>query len=318
VSAEILPNFFVVGAPKAGTTSLYHYLDQHPEVYMSPVKEPNYFASEVRIENFAEDLQPQVKRDQRTLREYLDGPLDAKRFGGIISDWADYLRLFRNAAGERAIGEASVCYLWSPTAPGNIQSKVPGAKILMILRNPVERAFSQYLHALTNGVVRGPFWPLLQASARRPSGKFSALHPLLEFGLYYEQVRRYWERFPKHNVRIHLYEEYRKQPDRVLAEIFRFLGVEDGFQPDTSRRALEPRAPRFASANYLLRRYGIWSRARVWSPAAVRNVARRWVFRPRHSVAMEPQARAFLRDYYREDVQRLSSLLQRDLSGWIQ
>src|SRR5579864_1438595 len=115
-----LPNFFIVGAPKAGTTSLYHYLDQHPQIYMSPVKEPNYFASEVRLEGFSEEFREQAVTDIAQLRKYLDGPISEKRFGGLVAAWPDYLKLFKNVQGEQAIGEASVCYLWSESASRNI------------------------------------------------------------------------------------------------------------------------------------------------------------------------------------------------------
>ncbi len=115
-SPAALPNFFIVGAPKAGTTSLYHYLDQHPQIFMSPIKEPNYFATEIRPENFGDELQPQVAEDLRELREYLRGPMPKKSFGGLVSQWDDYLKLFQSAKTEKAIGEASVCYLWSKTA----------------------------------------------------------------------------------------------------------------------------------------------------------------------------------------------------------
>src|SRR6185436_14847515 len=109
-----LPNFFIAGAPKAGTTSLYHYLDQHPQIYMSAIKEPHYFAAEVREENFDPKLRHWVARDTGDLREFLSGPMREKRFGGIVAGWEDYLRLFANAGAESAVGEASVCYLWSP------------------------------------------------------------------------------------------------------------------------------------------------------------------------------------------------------------
>ena len=103
-----LPNFFIVGAPKAGSTSLYHYLDQHPDIYMSPIKEPNYFATEIRPEIFSEDLLPRVEADLRALQEYLQGPMREKRLGGLVTEWDDYLKLFQNVKEERAIGEASV------------------------------------------------------------------------------------------------------------------------------------------------------------------------------------------------------------------
>ncbi len=112
----VLPNFFIVGAPKAGTTSLYHYLGQHPDVYMSPVKEPNYFAQEIRLGNVSAQWQDWAEREYDSLQLYLRGPMQERKFGGIVSHWSDYLKLFENVNGEKAIGEASVCYLWSKTA----------------------------------------------------------------------------------------------------------------------------------------------------------------------------------------------------------
>src|ERR1700751_3282597 len=154
MKAAPVPNFFIVGTGKAGTTSLYHYLKQHPQIYMSPIKEPCYFASEIRLENFGPELLAMATRDAPALRNYLDGPMREKRFGGIVTCWEDYLRLFRQAQAEKGIGEASVCYLWSKTAARNIAAQIPDARILMILRDPAERAFSQYLPLLTNGYSR--------------------------------------------------------------------------------------------------------------------------------------------------------------------
>src|SRR5580700_10947295 len=88
------PNFFIVGAPKAGTTSLYHYLDQHPDIYMSPMKEPCYFASEMRPENYELSRRAEAYRMVDDVRDYLRGAMDTQRSGGIVCEWQNYLRLF--------------------------------------------------------------------------------------------------------------------------------------------------------------------------------------------------------------------------------
>src|ERR1022692_3981582 len=113
------PNFFIVGAPKAGTTSLCSYLGQHPQIYMSPIKEPSYFASELRPENFHPRFQPRMKREVENVRQYLSGPMTEQRFGGPVVEWESYLRLFQNARQGQAIGEGSASYLWSASAAGN-------------------------------------------------------------------------------------------------------------------------------------------------------------------------------------------------------
>lgn len=134
------PNFFLVGAAKAGATSLYAYLRQHPQIYMSPIQEPNFLADEIHPENFSPEFRMRIARWQVDFRSYLDGPMTERFPSGPVSDNGDYLRLFRRAGGHMAIGEASPSYLWSKTAPSNIAERCPQARILMVLRNPIERA----------------------------------------------------------------------------------------------------------------------------------------------------------------------------------
>ena len=314
---ETRPNFFIAGAPKAGTTSLYYYLDQHPQIYMSPIKEPCYFASEIRPENFGAELQHLVANDAQALRSYLDGPMREKRFGGLVTDWQDYLRLFGGAQEEKAIGEASVCYLWSKTAARNIAAQIPDARILLILRDPAERAFSQYAHVATNGHTRMSFREYIRSGLRSTAGKFGVSYPFLEFGLYCEQVKRFLATFPRENIGIYFFEDYRERPAETLADIFRFLQVSDSFTPDRSSKHLEPHMPRSIAMGYALKKSGVWQRAKTLTPQALRPFARRLVFRDRKALRMDRTDRRYLVDYYREDIQSLSQLLNRDLSGWM-
>lgn len=179
-----LPNFFIVGAPKAGTTSLDAYLDQHPQIYMSPMKEPCFFADEFREENFSEEERPRIDREMRALDAYLHGPMTQKKLGGLVSDWDDYVKLFRGVSDEIAIGEATPLYLWSPTAARNIARRLPHAKIVMILRNPIDRAFSQYLHLLAEAMMLSSFREHIEMNLRQETNKFGPQRTLLlEFGI---------------------------------------------------------------------------------------------------------------------------------------
>ncbi|MFM2123943.1 MAG: hypothetical protein RL328_394, partial [Acidobacteriota bacterium] len=186
-----LPNFFIAGAPKTGTTSLYHYLDQHPQVYMSTIKEPHYFASEIRESNIAPHRRRAIAQEGSDARSFLAGSMDHKRFGGIVDSWPAYLRLFENATRQTAIGEASVCYLWSPSAAANIAASIPHAKIIILLRDPADRAFAQYLHGRSHGAILGSFRQHIDECLAHRSTQLSEHHPFLEFGLYAEQIRRY-------------------------------------------------------------------------------------------------------------------------------
>lgn len=144
---------------------------------MSPIKEPNYFASEIRPENVSEEFQERVRCDMDALKAYLRGPMSESRFGGMVTEWADYAKLFENVKEETAIGEASVLYLWSRTAAENIFRRIPDAKIVMILRDPADRAFSQYLHNVANGEICESFHQHISALSRPKTEKFSIGYP---------------------------------------------------------------------------------------------------------------------------------------------
>jgi hypothetical protein len=223
------PNFFIAGAPKAGTDSLYYELDRHPEIYMSPIKEPCYFSSEIRPENFAPDLQAQMEELVKTSREFTRGDMSRKRFGGIITDWDDYLRLFAGVKNESAIGEGSVCYLWSKSAAAAIAARLPDAKVVIVLMNPAERAFAQYRKSVQDGHVSHSFREQLEASLPLRDQKFGLFHPFLEFGKYAEQVERYLAVFPRNQLHISLYEDALADYSRWFGQILSFLEVDTHF-----------------------------------------------------------------------------------------
>jgi hypothetical protein len=310
-----LPNFFIVGAPKAATTSLYHYLDQHPQIYMSAIKEPHYFAAEIREENCDPKLRRRMARENRGLREFLSGAMTQKRFGGIIADWQDYVRLFANAANKSALGEASVCYLWSPTAPARIAERIPDAKILVMLRDPADRAFSQYLHCLGNGAIRCSFREYIQRNLRHHSGQFCVHYPFLEFGLYSEQVNRYLERFGP-NVWLGFHEDFKDHPTEMLQDICRFLAVAPEFSPDMVHQHLQAQVPRMAVIGWL-KQSGFWEAAARVTPTSLRPLIRYGLIRRPGATRMDPADRHYLVDFYREDIRKLANLVGRNLDSWL-
>jgi len=178
----------------------------------------------------------------------------------------------------------------------------------MILRNPVDRAFSQYLHTVTLGAIDKPFRHQIDASLGARDRTFGKLYPFLEFGSYFEQVKRYLDLFPAENVRIYIYDDYKANPAAIPADLFRFLDVDASFQPDTSKRRLEPRIPRFPALSRLFNRG-----KKEFAPIVLPFFLRPLVFRPRQSLMMDPADRAYLRAYYDEDICKLSTLLNRDL-----
>jgi hypothetical protein len=120
-----------------------------------------------------------------------------RRFGGIVSEWDDYLRLFQGAGDEKAVGEGSVCYLWSKSASSAIASHLPHSKIIIVLMDPAARAFAQYQNSVWDGHVHHSFREHLDECFRNPGDTFSVFHPFLEFGMYNKQVARYITDFPR-------------------------------------------------------------------------------------------------------------------------
>jgi Sulfotransferase family len=312
-----LPNFFVVGAPKAATTFIYACLDQHPQVYMSPLKEPHYFASELRPENFSEADRPRIVRQMRELQAYLRGDMREKRFGGLVTTWEDYVNLFANVSTQVAIGEASPCYLWSETAARNIASRVPHARIIINLRNPVDRAFSQYLHELTAGATHRSFRQEVEATLRAPHRKFGLERSLLEFGHYCEQIKRYQREFPRSQISISLYEDLERSPEAMVKDLFAFLGVDPDIPVDVSIRPNEARIPRLNSVAYVLKKWRLWAHLRNLLPQPLGPRLRSLLIRSRASLVMSPADRAFLIEYYRDEINNLAALLSHDLTAWL-
>ena len=311
VQLRTTPDFFIAGAPKAGTDALYYELDQHPQIYMSPLKEPCFFSSEVRVENFEPDLRERMKNESDSVREFLRGPMTEKRFGGIVSEWDEYLRLFTQVKDEKAVGEGSVCYLWSQTAAAAIASRLPKARIIIVLMDPAERAFAQFLKSVSDGTVAHSFSQHLDACFRRSDGYLGVLHPFLEFGMYAQQVRRYMEVFPAEQLHISLFEETR------ISGILEFLGVDAAFVPEVGRGHYHPNVPKFVRVSQTLQARGLWKALGQCIPKVLQPTLKRVLYRQTDSMTMQAADRARLVEYYRSDIEELQRLLKKDLTHWL-
>lgn len=305
-----IPDFFVIGAPKAGTTSLYRWLGQHPDIFMSPIKEPCFFAPEVV------DYTPVSRRayetDAPALRAWLDGPMTMRRGHGIVLDWSDYLSLFRHAGDAVAAGEVSGNYLHSPGAPRRIRERIPGARIVMVLRDPAERLFSHYASALAAGQVRGDFSAWVDEQMRAESKRDPRFGPI-HTGMYATHLRCWLASFPLTQVRVHFYEDYRDSPETVLNDIFDFVGV-DTCSIDTTIRhnvTMIPRWPllhsRVAPARALIGRL---------LPDRARRALKQWYRRP-PELRIPRAERSRLISVYRDEIIALQDLARRDLSLWL-
>jgi hypothetical protein len=314
--AQHVPNFFIAGAPKAGTTSLYLYLAQHPQVYMSPIKEPTFFgATDLLAGAYGDGIVRRAARDRIALRAHLErSPTTAGSIRDVlwVFEWEDYLELFRNVRDETAIGEASTGYFWLPTAADTIRSTVPGARLIFMLRDPAERVFSSYLVRFWRDPLPS-FRSWFHAAQHERDLGWSAV----EAGRYATHLQRYAEVFPREQLRIYLHEDYRADARAVLRDACVFLGVDPDHPIDVSRRHNETVVPRFPRLHTLRRRLFGSAFAPRWIPDGARRALWRLYYRQRGDLAMDPADRRMVIDYYRDEIVRTADFLGRDLAGWL-
>ena len=292
------PNFFIVGAQKCGTTSMYHYLKQHPEIFMSEVKEPQFFGTDL--------LAPYFIRDQGA-----------------------YHALFSGARDEKALGEASPLYIYSKRAATEIKQCCPAAKIIIMLRNPVDMIYSLHAQNIYSGREDiKDFETALAAEDERKRGlrrptQASPVECLFyrEQAKYTEQVQRYLDVFGRENVRIIFFDDLTSETARVYSETCEFLGVNPDFAPDfrivNSHKSVRSMSvlrfilypPTFASR---LVRAVVPPSLRLDLAWRLRRLNTKHDPRP----PMEARLRRDLQAEFLPEVERLSELLGRDLTGW--
>ena len=297
----MMPNFFVVGAARAGTTSINRYLSEHPEIFIPKAKEMHFFAAE----HFP-----------------CTGPGDEGMNRLVIRDEAVYTNLFAGVAGEKAIGETSPFYLCLPGTAERIAQAVPDAKIIMILREPVDRTYSAYMHLVREGRETLSIENGLEREAERKQQGFEPMWWYKELSLYYSQVKRYLEMFGEKQVKVLLYEELFSDLGQGLREIFAFLGVREDVVIDTSVRYNPAGVVKSRRLYTFLTRFvrnpnGLEKRIKSLIPRQLRMVwatkAMSMLVRP---VPMDPQLQTHLRPYFVEDVAKLEELLHRNLDCW--
>jgi Sulfotransferase family len=299
-----LPNFLVIGAAKCGTDSLCSYLSQHPDVYMSPIREPNFFMA---------DGTPEIP---------FCGPGDKEYLRDMwVSTLAGYESLFDDVAEQRAIGEGTAWYIYDEGAPCRIRHYVPEAKLIVSLRNPVDRAYSAYTMLLGEG--REPFADFaraIDAEEDRTNHNWEPIWHYIKMGFYAGQIRRYHRYFNPDQLKVIIYDDFNSRPREVLQDLFHYLGVDDEFQADTSTRynvSLVPRYPALKAA------IGRQTRMRAAFgkilPLTVRNQLLRGA---RQSLMVRPtpiaqELRHRLTDVFRSDILELQELIRRDLTHWL-
>lgn len=294
------PNFLILGAAKSGTTSLYHYLKQHPQVYMSDPKETRFFE------------------------------LDYHK--GMEFYWNTY---FKGWEGQRAIGEASPSYIYLPYVPERVKAELPEAKLIAILRNPVDRAFSHWWMTFSLGVENLSFEAAIQANLEQLRSGFSfegeegeklwresiywgkkrrvaKRRWYLDMGYYAQQLKRYLALFPRSQIKILFFDDLCQNHLALVADMARFIEVDPGFElpDDTPQMAATPKA-----GLPLLR----WARIfhiQRFIPQFLRSGLANFLARYGSKPAMSPATRSWLVKHYYEHNRELEQIVERYLSYW--
>lgn len=295
-----LPDFFVVGAGRSGTTSFCAYLAQHPEIFFSPVKEPHFY--------YLRDL-------DRTPQ----GPGAQAWLSTCTKSREEYLALFEGSGAARAAGEGSVTYLSAPGVPAAIRADVPDARLIVLLRAPVARAFAAFLGHRLNG--REPCSDFADALTQEPT-RAAAGWPFggyFEDGLYGKHLRSYLRHFDRSQICVLFFENFVQDPAATVREAFAHLGVSPGFEPDLSVVLNRTGVLRNPVARFLwARSFSVRARLRPHLPETLRHAAFRIVSTTGFEKPRIPEdTRRRLALAYREDIASLEEILGRDLQHWL-
>ena len=291
----MLPNFIVIGAAKAGTTALYWYLSEHPAVFMSKVKETNFFAYGVDEEG-----------------RLLYGDPDVHRFP--VKSLAQYQELFAGAGDAAAVGEASPIYLECPQSAGRIRDLLPEARLICGLRQPVERAYADYLMYLwRRGRRFEPERDLTSSSVwARPDSRW------MQVSRYHEQLSRYFAVFPRERLHVFLIDDLKRGAIDTVQGVYRFLEIDSTFVPDfeTAHNVGGVPSSRFLESVFTSR--AIRSAVEPWIPKRAADWVRGLRTRNmRQAPPLPPDLRKELTGRLRDDILRTSDLIGRSLEHWL-
>lgn len=273
----MLPTFLVIGAMKAGTTSLHAYLSSHPDVFMTTPKEPNFF---------------------------VEGQ-------GWRNGVAWYESLFEGAAGARARGEASTSYAKHPFfqgVPARIKHVVPGVRLLYVLRHPIERMVSHYVHLVSDYGERKPLGEALLDNPR-----------LFAVSDYASQIDRYLEHFDREQLLIVTSESLRDRRVETLSRIFRFLGIDDSWTPPNVDAVLHRSSEKIVPTRFGERvPLAVRAARSERGPRSIRRLARRVAVRPsgRDELIVPPEIERVLIERLRPTVERLRHHMGADVDTW--
>ena len=301
-----LPDFLVIGAPKAGTTALHVALAGHPELFMSPVKEPKYFLTDG----------PPPRRG--------GGPGDVQTYREHIWRRDDYEALFAAAPPGALCGESTPFYLYDRRAQQRIHALIPGARMIAVLRDPVERAHSNWTHLWSAGLDPiGDFPAACEAEDRRVAAGWALFWHYTRVGRYGEQLDHLFTVFPREQVFVLRYRDLVDAPAQTLDAICTFLGVAPGIisqMPRENVTAHPEHSPSHRTVSLMLRAAAATGRHLPGTTGtALTQPLERFLqrsARPRQPLTWEQRQQVLA--YIEDDIPLLEKVTEQDFSGWVQ
>ena len=289
----MLPNFLIIGAMKSGTTAISNFLSQHPDIYMHPLKELHFFST---FENDSYCLE--------------NGKIKAFSLD-------EYNKLFSKVNSEKIIGEASTSYLYVKKSAYQIKNYIPSSKILVILRNPIHRAFSHYNFMVSIDLEQLSFEESIKQESIRINKNLSFGH-YLQRGKYYKQLKTYFNLFDRRKVKVLIYEDFVKDPKSFMYKIFDFLELHNRVEIDFSNRYQISGKPKIKLLNDILVKPNfLKQKLRPILPKKVENFL--LTIRDKNLIKskMNLKTQNKLIEFYKENILKTSNLIDIDLKEWL-
>lgn len=276
---------------------MYYYLQQHEDIVFPKLKEPRYFSS-------------------YNLKLPQQGPGDFSVDQKLITDLSEYEALYKEL-NAKWVGDASSEYLYhSEDSAARMYEVLGDVPIILILRNPVERAFSAYNNLIRDGRETKPFIEALKAEEQRIADNYDMMWHYKAVGMYAQHVTRYMETFSR--IKVLIFEEFSQDPDSRVKEVFDFLGVRSEVEIDTSTRYSHSGKPKNALVSLLTSRNNVVSNTvrKAIMALVPRSILEKVGEKSLEKSDVPDEARTYLKNYYQKEITELSRILNKDLSIW--
>ena len=296
-----LPTFVVIGASKSGTTSLYFYLRQHPDIYLPKRKELHFFSfPELGLTSF--------------------GPGDAAVLSGLCQTWEQYTGYYSDVPDRLAIGDISASYLYYSGSARKIFEKLGLVKLIVIIRNPVDKAYSQYMHLVREGLETLSFPEAIGAEAARRKQGWGDMWRYMESGLCGDRLEEFITVFGKERVKIILFDDFVKNTSSVLTDLFQYLHIDLKVEISTNEIFNRTGLPRSVFISNILRNSS-WLKELIKPliPINLRYKLRNWLtnINTKDKPELPPELYRDLLNNFRDDIAKVEGLIGKP-TGWLQ